>query len=197
VLCFRTTHLPQLLTCTCNSGQSAYYTRPSPSITSPEESTRAPTRQYMDVGTPPHYPPALNHSNVVFRSRSDADPTSPSRGISIPSFSREGLSDLMEAADDTPLALTPAGEEDSITVEFHVRIVCSLGASRLTSTTVAWLHAFCCPNHHGIPQNIERALRAPAHLAPLSWSNYCGACNPFRQDGSGRLSRTSSDAEVH
>ena len=112
------------LTCTRDSGQSAYFVRPSSSISRAEENTCAPTIQYMDVGTP-HYAPAPNHSSVVFRTRSDADPASPSRGISINSFFEAGFENLMEAADDTPLASASASplaaEGVSIELELHVR----------------------------------------------------------------------------
>ncbi|KAI9451985.1 hypothetical protein BJY52DRAFT_957988 [Lactarius psammicola] len=96
---------------------SAYYVRPS-SISRSEESTCAPTTQCVDVG-PPNYAPAPNHKSVVFCSRGDTDPASPSRGIPIPSFFEEDLDELMEAADDTPLASMPAAEGNSIALEFH------------------------------------------------------------------------------
>lgn len=94
---------------------SAYYVQPA-SISRSEESTCAPTMQYVDVGTP-NYAPAPNHKSVGFCSRVDAD--SPSRGISVPTFFEDGLDELMEAAGDTPLASTPAAEGNSIVLEFH------------------------------------------------------------------------------
>ncbi len=111
--------LPTNLRCTCDPGQSAYYVRPS-SISRSEENTCAPTTRCVDVG-PPNYAPAPNHKSVDFCSRGDADPASLSRGISLPSFFEEDLDELMEAADDTPLASTPAAEGNSIVLEFHVR----------------------------------------------------------------------------
>ena len=106
---------------TCDFGQSANYARPSSSITRSEESTYAPTTHFVDIGTP-NYAPAPNHSRVVFSARGDADPAPPSRGIPIPSFFEESHMQLIEAAEDTPLASTPAGEENTIVLEFHVRI---------------------------------------------------------------------------
>ncbi|KAH8992205.1 hypothetical protein EDB92DRAFT_1858602 [Lactarius akahatsu] len=96
---------------------SAYYVRSS-SINRSEESTCAPTARYVDVGTP-NYAPAPNHQSVAFCLRSDADSASPSRGISIPSFFEDNFDDLMEAPHDTPLASTPAGEGNTILLEFH------------------------------------------------------------------------------
>lgn len=106
---------------TCDFGQSANYARPSSSITRSGESTYASTTHIVDIGTP-NYPPAPNHNRVVFSARGDAAPTPPSRGIPIPSFFEEGLNELIESAEDTPLASTPAGEENTIVIEFHVRI---------------------------------------------------------------------------
>ena len=109
------------LTRTCDSVQSAYYVRPSPSITRSEETASSPpTFQYVDVGTP-NYAPAPDHQNIAFCLRSDANPPPPTRGIFIPAFSEGSIDESMEAPDDTPLALTPAGEVDSIALEFHVR----------------------------------------------------------------------------
>lgn len=143
---------------------------------------------YVDIGTP-NYTPAPNYNSIVFRSRSDADPASPSRGISIPSFFEEGFDEQIEAADDTPFALTPLGEVNSIELEFHVRsrYRLSLGAT-LTATAVAWLPALFRPVNHRISHHKERALHAPSHLALRSWAGYRTTCNPFRQDGTGQFS---------
>ncbi|KAH9059250.1 hypothetical protein EDB87DRAFT_1622940 [Lactarius vividus] len=164
---------------------SAYYVRSS-SINRTEESTCAPTARYVDVGTP-NYAPAPNQKSVAFCLRSDVDPASPSRGISIPSFFVDNFDDIMEAPYDTPLASMPAGEENTIVLEFHVRrpfLIDRLSSGHvLSGTTVAWLHALFRQHHHSVPQNDERALRAPAHLALLSRESYCGARSPFRQNG--------------
>lgn len=143
---------------------------------------------YVDIGTP-NYTPSPNYNSIVFRSLSDADPASPSRGISIPSFFEEGYDEQIEAADDTPFALTPLGEANSVELEFHVRsrYRLSLGAT-LTATAVAWLPALFRPVDHRISHHKERALHAPSHLALLSWASYRTICNPFRQDGTGQFS---------
>ncbi|KAI9436199.1 hypothetical protein H4582DRAFT_1965042 [Lactarius indigo] len=176
---------PRMTICNTSGPGSAYYVRSS-SINRSEETTCAPTARYVDVGTP-NYAPAPNHKSVVFSLRSDADTASPSRGISIPSFFENNFDELMEAPDETPLASTPAGEENSIVVEFHVRhrffIDPSSSGRVLSGTTVARLHAFFRRHHYSVPQNDERALRAPAHRALLPRAGYRGACNPFRQDG--------------
>jgi len=53
---------------------------------------------------------------------------------------------------------------------------------------VAWLPALFRQRRHSMPQHSERALRAPSHLAFLSRAGCRGACNPFRQDGTGWFS---------
>jgi len=98
---------------------SANHVRESTSISRSEETTSAPTTQYLDIGTPPHYSPAPNLQSILFVSRSGVDQASPTRGIPLPSLLEEDIHDLMEAADDTPLALTPAGQADNIALEFH------------------------------------------------------------------------------
>jgi len=81
--------------------------------------TPASTVQFTDVGTPQNYRAAPNHTKVDFRSRNHADPASSSHGFPVPLFFEAGFDKLMEAPDDTPLALTPVGQDGTITVDFH------------------------------------------------------------------------------
>ena len=95
--------------------QSACYVQAS------STNTPASAVHFTDVGTPPNYTPAPNLNKVDFRSRNHADPASSSHGFPVPWFFESGFDKLIEAPDDTPLALTPVGQNGTICVDFHVR----------------------------------------------------------------------------